>query len=408
MKMNSSLQRGIWKNRYIYLLATVSIVAGIFFGSSLTPVNDKGSIQAEIFPGLQALESGKNTNEYVKKQLIFCGDFPKDSKNRYNCYKSLGEHLTSKLDFKTIVTSLEASGLDCHDEMHYVVNSEYKKGATMQEIWSQCSDACFGACYHGGLEGLIENRELAGKDDEVILQALQQECDSIKNPYSILQYQCFHGVGHAFMLITDGDLPASLSMCDGLKEFSDNCYEGVFMENIPTSKTAQHTKSFIRPDDLLYPCNAIESKYQSTCYAFQVSYITQSADIDPEKPYTACLLIPEEFRSTCYSQSSIPHFDMTDPGQLEIREFCSKFPGGDPKKGCILGGIAGFADRYPGNIQKLSEAYAYCSLVDEEYKSSCYLEAFKIMRQFIQENSSQDIQCGKITEEKYKQLCLKN
>ncbi len=381
----------------ILVIALVSAAAIIYFPSEKTPA---------LFPGLRYLIAGENTAAYTDSQLKFCADQPQPSGASARCFRSLGEAFAAQLPFREIVSALKSTGQDCHIAMHYIVNAEYKNGADLLDIWNECDTTCFGACYHGGLEGLLERENLHGADEDAVSAYLKNLCDSVKDKYPKLEYQCYHGIGHALMLLTEGDLPQSLSMCDSLiqNNQSRKCYEGVFMENLPTVSTAEHAPKFIKADDPLYPCNTIDARFAAECYAFQVSYFRFLAKGDLMKTAEYCRLVPKQHQEGCFEQIGML-IAGSNTDYAVWNQMCAGMPDDEARQSCMFGGTTFFVDRFPGNVERLLGVFQYCSAVDNQYKKVCYARGGQILRQFADETAVSSA-CANLPELDYQDECL--
>lgn len=398
--MRKKIKKRFFILGYFALFTLIAIGTSVIFSSVKKPES--------LYPGLRYLSEDENVQSYIDEQSAVCGKLQKKDPNRYPCLKSLGKLLVNQIEFKKIVIALNASSRDCHDEMHYIVNEEYRNGLGILDIWKDCSTACFGACYHGGLEGLLAQKNLAGESDEVVQTTLLDVCDSIKDKFSTLYYQCFHGLGHAFMLVSEGDLPKSLRQCDSLDgEWQGQCYGGVFMENLPNSTTFTHVPRFIKKDDPLYPCNAIDKKYQAACYGFQTSYFSYLAGQNVQKLIKLCNQVPREYRNDCFRQIGLINIDVLADKQTKAQLACNMIPIGIERQSCIEGLIVGFSDRFPGNITQMKRhgIFEFCLSVEDVYKEACFTQIGRTFRQFVKSPSELEKECGGIKELSYRKLC---
>jgi len=118
-----------------------------------------------------------------------------------------------------------------------------------------CSPVLAFGCYHGLLDQ-------AFKKDLSKLSEAQEACEKLGDRGSGPVASCTHGIGHGVAsYFKSADLTGALKTCDALPENSPQyCYDGVFMEFARDS-----LDSFFRPNDPLYPCNAIDAKYTYAC-----------------------------------------------------------------------------------------------------------------------------------------------
>ena len=125
---------------------------------------------------------------------------------------------------------------------------------------------------------------------------------SADQKYSFFHYNCAHGLGHGVMLVTHNELFEALTTCDTLTDGweRESCYGGVFMENIMAHGNPDHTTKYLKTDDLLYPCNAVEAVYKQQCFLMQTSHALMSNGYDFDGVFRLCDGVETDFRATCY------------------------------------------------------------------------------------------------------------
>jgi hypothetical protein len=102
-------------------------------------------------------------------------------------------------------------------------------------------------------------------------------------------------------MITNGyDLPGALRICDGLGPEWDrtSCTGGVFMENINSSYGT--TSSWLRSDDLVYPCNAVAERHKLYCYLIVTSRILPHVGGDFARVAEICATAERGWVATCF------------------------------------------------------------------------------------------------------------
>lgn len=360
------------QRRFIFLIVLLLIAANVVV--YMRVFKSDGNREGITVPPADTLEMPADNavlGAYIVRQADECGEGEADLSRR-QCLSGLASELTGTYAFAGIIGALEQTKgqFDCHNLMHYIVHDEYVKGMSLPDIYIHCTDVCFGACWHGGLEGYFADHDLSGAGDEAIARSMLELCSSAPKEPS----QCYHGLGHALMLVTQGELPRALSLCDSPSEsgFRQQCFGGVFMENSPaTTSVTDHPSKYTKADDPLYPCNAIDEHYQETCYSFQTSYFAYLANSDWKKVGEYCALVPDRYQRGCYQSIGISaHQIVYDFAYMKTT--CELLPHGNPRTFCFEGVIVSFQDRYPTDTQKLSEAKNFCPLLDTQYKKPCY------------------------------------
>ncbi len=356
--------------------------------------------------GLRFATSGENIQNYIQTELNLCGTFDAASATRQRCYKDFAELLHNQYTFAETVKYFDDSNgaYDCHDLMHHVVNLEYQSGTSLPKIYELCTPACFGACYHGGLEGYFLDHDLAGASRQTLEQTIVDLCNSVSDKKD----QCYHGVGHALMLISNGNLPETLKVCDALERQGgqSECYAGIFMENLPTSTAiTEHPIKYLKADDPLYPCDSLDSKYVEQCYNFQTSYFNYLAKSDPTKVSEYCKLVPSFYTNTCFQRMGAFALSMAgSPINNQIASsYCESLTTSEVQF-CIQGIVDSFFDRFHEDLPKMYAMFNFCNSVKSIYVGSCYNQTGIVIRGLTPEIKQEA--CGQIENAKYKNYCL--
>ena len=118
----------------------------------------------------------------------------------------------------------------CHGVMHKIGHVAAKEYVSLGSAFNAGSDICANGFYHGVVEALFGEKELAtlGKNDTAHI------CDAsnIGTSSPVARINCVHGVGHALMYMSGGDISVSLLHCEDLANDADisQCATGAFME----------------------------------------------------------------------------------------------------------------------------------------------------------------------------------
>ncbi|HEU4886095.1 MAG TPA: hypothetical protein VFT45_27905 [Longimicrobium sp.] len=232
---------------------------------------------------------------------------------------------------------------DAHALAHGLGIYAYRGSETLAATFSACPNSQMSGCYHGVIQGYFLD---LGRRGQPVGAA---EMDALCAPHASQQFiwfQCAHGLGHGLMALHQNHLPTALASCDLVTSVfvRESCYGGAFMENAMQAQHPHHTAAghaetqegvgshaaadehaghggagedahaghgagamahgewrALDPADLLYPCNAVETKYQDACYGFQPSPIMFFNNGDIEATARECDRVPEAFRITCFS-----------------------------------------------------------------------------------------------------------
>lgn len=330
---------------------------------------------AHVETGTRTTDSPQAAQQAVQQKIEHCRDVV-GTIERLHCWERAADKTLARYSFATINVGLEHAPFDCHDFMHYVARKAYADFDSLSELYDQATYACFGAAYHGGVEGFLESEGLAGAPPQRIIDTIRRVCEEAElTDTRNIRNQCYHGLGHALMVISDGDLPASLEFCSSLR--TDNraldltCAGGVFMENLPNSQTNPHVPRYIRDDDPLFPCNTIPERFKETCYGFQTSHFDDLAGGDVEKKIELCLRVPSAYQDTCITHIGTgllgKHTDLE-----AVAAVCGRMPKTAFRQDCSRGVVLSYIDRFAGVPNKLRDMFAYCDRVPTADVTACH------------------------------------
>lgn len=304
------------------------------------------------------------------------------------------------------LNELSAEFGSCHNPAHEAGRFSYE--IFEDKAFQKCSAYCHSGCYHGATEAYFKEHGTAN-----FAENLKVLCTSELN--SFFSHQCIHGIGHGLMAWTDYDLPEALKSCDLLSEQQSSCWSGVFMENIVgglaekegqqsgetnTSELAPHFTKYLS-DDPLYPCPAVDDKYENTCYFLQTSRMAQLYGSDYAKISKGCSDAPVEHQRSCFeSMGRDVNAGRRDP-ETSISA-CSHAPLGSARTGCLIGAVQDTFWDPTGQDTALS----FCALLkDKGEKEACYQTIFGRAPDVIVAKSDLQAFCGK-AETAYRALCL--
>jgi hypothetical protein len=236
--------------------------------------------------------------------------------------------------------------------------------------------------------------------------ALSRLCADLDVPGAALisSRECAHGLGHGLLERLGYDIPLALGACDtfSAEALRGECHDGVFMQNVvrgrglPNSSSAdlstadaehaagghQHGsegsadvtmllagESF-RADDLAFPCNRVEGRYQGACWSYQPVAIARFQEDRGEPTLRACELAPVESRPRCYSGYGKQSTVWTTLNQSRMIEGCALAPTPHDMD-CLAGVVEALVDRSWGPEMAMS----FCGTVVSERAASaegCY------------------------------------
>jgi len=309
-------------------------------------------------------QATEDINLYVRSQLKKC--FETDGRD--GCYKKAADVLYSQFGLVQALKVFKENEeypevyARCHEMTHYLSRLEYEKQSSIAKVYLQCDSTCHGGCYHGTLEAYLKKNANTN---------FAKICGKQSDYQSPLEFnECFHGLGHAAMFVTEMELFESLKLCDTLpdQKHKERCYTGVFMENSSSSTSFDHASIYIKKDDPFYPCNVIEEKYQSVCWQYQSSYFSIISNQDWKKVADLCLQVPTFYQDRCFRTIGTNQVGFTR--SLEImKKDCDLMPSENFKDICVTGVVSSLSYRFVGNMQKMID---FCGITDPQNRESCF------------------------------------
>ncbi len=328
----------------------------------------------------------------------------------YQCYSNLAADISSNYETEDILEALSKTEniaevfSQCHQLTHYLGRNEFRESRSISDSYSVCTPVCWGGCYHGAMEQYFWEKgiQLYTDDSSEISKEIVHACGKQEDyENSRIFFECLHGIGHAMMFITDGDLPYSLLLCDSLENGQKRvaCYGGAFMES--SSSSTSHPSKFIKEDDPMYPCNMLDERYLETCYAYQSSHFARISRFNWTEVGILCGKVPEKYSLGC--------FEVIGSNQIgsymepkRFLETCNIFGNKENRQSCYQGILSGLAGRYKEEHQRMID---FCNLVSEDEKQFCFTTMGMMMRQWSHNQENFQPVCRALGN--YSNQCLK-
>jgi hypothetical protein len=293
---------------------------------------------------------------------------------------------------------------DAHVYAHGIGIAAFGGPDSVGTVFARCTPEHQSGCYHGVVQAyFIDARRSGG---EVTAEAANALCRDYRAGEGTpgdrwLQFQCAHGMGHGLVMFHGHDLPTALRGCDLLaSDFErETCYQGAFMENVVNALMPHHPASALAhggggehdahggahaghgteaatapfraldPDDLLYPCSAVEERYWSACYSMQTSAILHHTGRDVARTAAECLRAPERMRSTCFVSLGRDISGITVQDRAASRRQCALVPDAADRSWCHVGAATNMLNV----TARVEDGIAYCrELPATEDKTRCY------------------------------------
>ncbi len=283
-------------------------------------------------------------------------------------YRNLAQSKGIPAAFADLRTRYEQSSYvvtQCHPLTHVIGQAAIEKYPTASEAYQKGDSFCWSGFYHGALEGIMGKIGRAN-----VVGQLNTICQDIegKDRYSFDYYNCVHGIGHGLMAMTNTELFESLELCDNLAGSWEqtSCYGGVYMENVIVDNKNHFTK-YLKPDDPLYPCNAVDHKYKSACYLMQTSYVLKVTNGDFSKAFSACEQADKDFVATCFQSLGRDASGRSASNIETTKQYCMLGNNFDAQSNCVIGAVKDFISYFHSDVQ----AKQFCVALDVSLQPVC-------------------------------------
>ena len=255
----------------------------------------------------------------------------------------------------------------CHAITHHIGQAAFAKYSGIAEAFAHGDDFCASGYYHGVLQGFT-----SGAGRASLLANLDAVCSGVpgKERHSLEYYNCVHGLGHGIMAMRGESLFVALKDCDGLTGTVEQgaCHNGVFMENlIVDGEHGGHFSRYLKPEDPLYPCTAVDRRYKVSCFEIQTSYALGATRGNFAQLFALCAGVETAFRATCYQSLG------RDAAAIGLNRVsatvatCNLGTGREQRANCVKGAVLDFLYFYHSD----SQALELCAALAPALQSDC-------------------------------------
>lgn len=290
---------------------------------------------------------------------------------RFSCLQTYYQGLVDKYGVDVAFSDLKKRyGIDpfvvtdCHPITHVIGREAVTLYPTLSQAYQHGDSFCWSGYYHGVLEGIVKNigkANLPAKMDSI--------CADIpgKATYNFDYYNCVHGLGHGVMELSGDDVFGSLKQCDNLTGAweKQSCYSGVFMENVIVFGRDGSSPD-LKPDQPLYPCTAVDEKYQFQCYLGQTSFVLQENGGNFAATFKACDGVGT-YRDVCGQSAGRDAANYANHDGERTMTTCNLGGNEEDISNCTIGAVKEFISYY----HAIDQANTYCNLLSEPYKTTC-------------------------------------
>jgi len=284
---------------------------------------------------------------------------------------------------------------NCHPLSHRVGNIALHVYGTVPKAVPEYIAVCHSGYYHGLLEEYLATAESYEK-------GVAEVCGTPENQAYFNWFQCMHGLGHGVMQFRDNEVPEALKDCDILdpqNQSREICYAGVFMENITSDEKTGHPSKYLKKEDPIYPCNAVEDKYRGACYFLASSQVLKMNGWNFSDTFKACDSAEEKYRYLCYQSLGRDVSGTSHRNNARVKELCELGVTTFGKTECYFGA----ARDYINELGKFDTAIGLCNFIDQGYRDRCYSAIFYDMRQYATGSTFDEV-CAQMPEP-YRSQC---
>lgn len=308
---------------------------------------------------------------------------PTNCAQDFDCYQTYYQGLVKSFGVAAAFTQLKLQypsnsyvQAQCHPLTHIIGQAAVTLYSSVSEAFLHGDSYCWSGYYHGVMEGVVAKVGRAN-----FPAGLNTYCADIpgKDKYSFDYFNCVHGLGHAVMDYTTDELFNSLKMCDGLSGDWEktSCYGGVFMENVIIDNKNHFTK-FLKPDDLLYPCDAVDQPYKQQCYIMQTSYALKENGGNFQATFSLCQKADSGFEATCDQSLGRDASSRSNYNIIGIKNICLMGQNSAQQTGCVVGAVKDVISFYHSEAQ----AKNLCAALPQDLQDICTATATDYYKSF--------------------------
>lgn len=259
---------------------------------------------------------------------------------------------------------------ECHPLMHYLGHEAYH---SFNESISQALAGADEMCNSGYTHGVVQSffKHMPNSD----LSAEQICSVEMKPSYDF--WQCYHGLGHGYMIATNRNIDDSLIKCSHINnaEAEDACINGSFMEAFFLT---DHSYELVRSLDNVNLSLCLNREHKNHCYLYAPTAYLEANNNDYRGAiYNYCSNAERRYIATC-------HFGVGSQAMKENRlkpkvavGVCREF-----ELNIAANCLAGAASSYFFNVGTTKNASLLCPIIFGEHNDICLDEAQTIKTRF--------------------------
>lgn len=196
-----------------------------------------------------------------------------------------------RLSVPAMLGFLESEDPRCHGDAHDLGKALYAANQDLGESLMLCGNGCTNACMHGVVAAAFGDRGY----DEVVRDmdrfCTQGDMADLHKPGN-----CAHGIGHALMLVTAGEVAKSVAGCAGFVTpgMAYYCATGVYMEY----RDRLDAGAVAAAVDTTDVCE--RARFPAACYRYMLSHVAQVQRLSGVQLIERCLALDDRARRGCF------------------------------------------------------------------------------------------------------------
>ena len=291
--------------------------------------------------------------------------------------------------FERRISEVEAG---CHRIAHTIGAASLARfRGNVARTFAAGTSSCWSGYYHGVLErALLAVRSHTRGALANVARGLCDDSQVRAVPW--LAHQCLHGLGHGLMLSTGYDLRLSLDVCRRLSREWDAeaCKGGAFMENVNPMSGGQ--SRWLRDDDPLYPCSAVETADRYECYKRATTRILAVIGFDWERVAKVCASLGEKWAPACFTSYGRDVSAQNGRSPAEITRLCTLVRPYGAERRCI----AAAAMDITSNYARGAPAAVLCRSLLPSLRGGCFHALGFVMGRFRATPAEREADCRKV------------
>lgn len=272
-------------------------------------------------------------NIEAKNLLSAC----RSHKNAYECYREKFKTLTLNYDANLSIKVLERIQEEdpitrnCHSIAHSIAQKSVEKNPQdWQKMILTASEKNPNFCSSGFFHGIIERHSGLDPNFSIENREIQNLCLSTNNNFR--EGSCLHALGHIILVEKEGEIDTSVKICGQIdSQFIDECYSGIFMENMVRRNLQEHAIAKMHAWDWDFAfelenlCLNQEGKSAKACWGEMGFLYAHLNNDNPPGTFRLCSKTQvADYRENCYKHAAFK-IPLTADTQSKVNQICNVY-----------------------------------------------------------------------------------